>query len=73
MKTYTPIIRQSFGNIPQVIDYPDLLDIQTDSFNEFLQADVPSNKRVEEGLQFVFLNVFPLEDARGTYLLEFIE
>ena len=73
MRTYEPIQRHSFGKIPQVIDYPDLLAIQTESFDKFLQAEVPPGKRKDGGLQAAFVNVFPIEDARGNYLLEFIE
>jgi DNA-directed RNA polymerase subunit beta len=73
LKKYDLIQRHSFGKIPQVVDYPDLLEVQTNSFDSFLQADVPSNKRIEDGLQSVFLSVFPIEDARGNYLLEFVE
>lgn len=73
MRTLESIQRQSFGRIPQVIDYPDLLAVQTDSFKKFLQANVPSPKRREEGLQSTFLGVFPIEDTRGNYLLEFVE
>ena len=52
---------------------PDLLDIQLDSFEDFLQMDVPPDQRVPKGLQAVFLNVFPILDNREENVLEFIE
>jgi DNA-directed RNA polymerase subunit beta len=73
LKSLEPIQRHSFGKIPQVIDYPDLLAVQKESFAKFLQAEVPSNQRIEDGLQSVFVNVFPIEDTRSNYLLEFVE
>ena len=53
--------------------YPDLLDMQLLSFDEFLQEDVPPSKRLNAGLQATFTSNFPIEDAGGTYQLEFIE
>lgn len=53
--------------------YPDLLDMQLNSFDEFLQEDVPPNQRQNKGLQSAFLANFPIEDSAGIYQLEFIE
>jgi DNA-directed RNA polymerase subunit beta len=55
-----------------VIDIPDLLNVQIDSFNNFLQADVPSHRRKKIGLQQVFELNFPISDARENFLLEFL-
>jgi len=55
-----------------VIDIPDLLNVQIDSFNNFLQADVPSHRRKKIGLQQVFEMNFPISDARENFLLEFL-
>jgi len=65
--------RQSFSRLTQVIDLPDLLDIQLKSFREFLQDDVPPEKREEKGLQAVFQNIFPIIDSRENFCLEFAE
>ncbi|HTP13806.1 MAG TPA: DNA-directed RNA polymerase subunit beta, partial [Bacteroidota bacterium] len=65
--------RISFGRIPSVIETPDLLNVQIDSFNSFLQSDVPPHRRKKMGLQQVFEMNFPISDARENYLLEFIE
>ncbi|GJQ21141.1 MAG: DNA-directed RNA polymerase subunit beta [Bacteroidia bacterium] len=65
--------RISFGRIPSVVEIPDLLNVQIDSFNKFLQADVPPHRRKKLGLQQVFEANFPITDARENFLLEFVE
>ena len=65
--------RISFGRIKSLIQYPDLLNFQTDSWDSFLQASVPPEKRQNRGLQQIFKMNFPLTDARENYLLEFVE
>ncbi|MEX2117553.1 MAG: DNA-directed RNA polymerase subunit beta [Bacteroidota bacterium] len=65
--------RISFGRIPSVIEIPDLLNVQIDSFNRFLQAEVPPHRRKKAGLQQVFESNFPITDARENFLLEFVE
>ena len=52
---------------------PDLLEVQLNSFEDFLQLKVPPDKRERKGLQAVFLNVFPILDNREEHVLEFIE
>ncbi|MBD3237673.1 MAG: DNA-directed RNA polymerase subunit beta [Candidatus Eisenbacteria bacterium] len=51
---------------------PNLLDVQLSSFERFLQRDVVPEQRVNEGLQEVFHSVFPIEDSRGMFVLEFV-
>ncbi len=65
--------RISFSKLKQVIDFPDLLDIQLRSFKDFLQDDVKPEKRKNRGLQAVFNNVFPILDSRENFCLEFVE
>jgi DNA-directed RNA polymerase subunit beta len=65
--------RISFGRIPSVIETPDLLNVQIDSFNKFLQSDVLPHRRKRVGLQQVFEMNFPITDARENFLLEFVE
>ena len=67
------IRRKSFSKISSAVEMPDLLDIQVQSFRDFLQHDVFPSKRRVQGLQEVFLSVFPITDSRDTYLLEFVE
>lgn len=65
--------RVFFGKISSAVDVPDLLNVQIDSFNRFLQADVPPHRRKKMGLQAVFEANFPIMDARENFLLEFVE
>lgn len=65
--------RIAFAKIPQVIDYPDLLNVQLESWESFLQVNVGSYRRKNKGLQQVFQMNFPISDARENYLLEFVE
>ena len=65
--------RISFARIPSIIETPDLLNVQIDSFNNFLQADTPPHRRKKLGLQQVFEMNFPITDARENFLLEFSE
>jgi len=63
---------KNFGRIPEKLDIPDLLQIQTRPLEEFLQTDVPKTKRENKGLQEVFAEVFPIESTDGKYKLEFL-
>ena len=57
--------RISFGKIPEIIEAPDLLNIQLESWESFLQTDVTPGRRRNKGLQAVFKMNFPITDARG--------
>ena len=59
--------RISFGRIPSVIDIPDLLGIQTETFEDFVQLDTHPLKREIKGLQQVFLTNFPIFDNKENY------
>jgi DNA-directed RNA polymerase subunit beta len=65
--------RLSFGKIPEIVEAPDLLNIQLESWEGFLQAEVPPARRKNKGLQSVFKMNFPVTDARENFLLEFVE
>ncbi|MGI5863373.1 MAG: DNA-directed RNA polymerase subunit beta [Myxococcales bacterium] len=65
-------IRKSFSKIPKVIDIPNLIDIQKNSFDKFLQATIPPEQREDTGLQGVFNDVFPIKDFNETSSLEFV-
>jgi DNA-directed RNA polymerase subunit beta len=65
--------RISFGKIPEIIEAPDLLNIQLESWESFLQTDVAPGRRKNKGLQAVFKMNFPITDARENFLLEFVE
>ncbi|MDD2332548.1 MAG: DNA-directed RNA polymerase subunit beta, partial [Candidatus Cloacimonetes bacterium] len=55
------------------VEIPNLLAMQVESFNDFLQKDIHPLRREKRGLQAVFESIFPIEDAKGNFLLEFIE
>jgi DNA-directed RNA polymerase subunit beta len=67
-----PIERPVLGSIPDVYDLPNLIEIQTKSYADFLQWDVPPDERVSKGLQEVFLEVFPIAAPNGLTKLEFV-
>ena len=64
--------RVSFGTIKPVLEIPDLLDIQTGSFEEFIQLKSLPEKRENKGLQAVFTSNFPIFDNKENYRLDFI-
>ncbi len=55
------------------IEYPDFLDVQLQSFQEFFQLDTPSDMREGEGLYKVFAENFPINDTRNIFNLEFLD
>ena len=63
---------KNFGRIPEHLEIPDLLELQTLPFAEFLQADVAKTRRENKGLQEVFNEVFPIGSADGKNQLEFL-
>jgi DNA-directed RNA polymerase subunit beta len=64
--------RKSFAKLKQVIEIPNLIDIQKRSYDKFLQIDVPHEKRDDIGLQGVFKSVFPIKDFSKTSELAFV-
>jgi DNA-directed RNA polymerase subunit beta len=66
------IRRKSYSKIQEVMELPNLLSVQLDSFKNFLQADVQPSQRKDDGLQKVFKEVFPIADARDNYSLVFV-
>jgi DNA-directed RNA polymerase subunit beta len=65
--------RIDFSKIDKVLEYPDFLDIQLQSFKDFLQIDTPAEKRQNEGLFKVFAENFPISDSRENFVLEFVD
>src|SRR5512136_219628 len=64
--------RINFGKVKEVIEPPNLIETQNRSYLEFLQADVPVEKRRNVGLQAVFNEVFPIESYDGKATLSFV-
>ncbi len=65
--------RVNFGKIKQTHEYPDLLEIQVDSFKKFFQLETTPDNRKNEGLYRVFQENFPITDARNIFVLEFLD
>ncbi len=63
--------RINFGKIKEIIAPPNLIELQTNSYKEFLQAEIPPSKRKNLGLQAVFTEVFPIESYDGKCVLDF--
>jgi DNA-directed RNA polymerase subunit beta len=72
-KNITSNERINFASIEKVIDYPDFLDIQVQSFKEFFQLETSSENRKNEGLFKVFAENFPITDTRNIFVLEFLD
>ena len=65
-------IRKDFGKRPTILDVPFLLATQIESYHDFLQADLPPNKRQDAGLHAAFKSVFPIESYSGYAVLEYV-
>ncbi len=65
--------RISFASTQNVFDYPDFLDVQLKSFQDFFQLETTPENRANEGLYKVFAENFPITDARNNFVLEFID
>ncbi|MCB9169898.1 MAG: DNA-directed RNA polymerase subunit beta [Flavobacteriales bacterium] len=65
--------RIDFGSNPLPTPYPDFLDIQLKSFEEFFQIETLPENRVDEGLYKVFMENFPITDTRNQFVLEFLD
>ncbi|MBI4042974.1 MAG: DNA-directed RNA polymerase subunit beta, partial [Deltaproteobacteria bacterium] len=69
--THNSRIRRDFGKIEQVIRLPNLVEIQHQSYDEFLQLDKKPEERGNIGLQEVFNSVFPIQDFSQSASIEF--
>ena len=63
--------RETFEKTKSEIEFPDLLSVQVDAFQSFIQETIPEDERLNIGLEEVFRNVFPIEDSHKNYILEF--
>jgi DNA-directed RNA polymerase subunit beta len=66
------LARKNFGKIEKIIDLPHLIEMQRQSYERFLQKNVPPEQREDIGLQGVFKSVFPIRDFTGNSALEFV-
>ncbi|WP_417814618.1 DNA-directed RNA polymerase subunit beta, partial [Thalassospira alkalitolerans] len=65
-------IRKSFGRISEVAPLPNLIEVQKNSYDKFLQTGTPQDQRNDAGLQEVFKSVFPIKDFSERATLEFV-
>ena len=65
--------RINFSTSKHGIEYPDFLDIQLKSFQDFFQLETTSDNRQNEGLYKVFSENFPITDSRNNFVLEFLD
>ncbi len=65
-------IRKSFGRIPEAVQMPNLIEVQRSSYEQFLQREVRSGDRRDEGIEAVFKSVFPIKDFNERAVLEYV-
>ena len=65
--------RVNFSSNKFPVEYPDFLEIQVKSFQDFFQLETTQENRVNEGLFKVFAENFPISDARNNFVLEFLD
>ncbi len=65
--------RRSFARVPEVIGVPDLIRVQKESYERFLQKDTPPEKRGEFGLHGIFKSIFPIADYGKTATLDYVK
>ena len=67
-----PLLRKHFAKVTNIIDIPNLIDIQKTSYKRFMQADLPASARKPSGLEAVFRSVFPIRDFSDTCSMEYV-
>ena len=65
-------LRKDFGRISEIAKMPNLIEVQKNSYEHFLQRDIDRRTRGDFGLQEVFKTVFPIKDFSDTSSLEFV-
>ena len=65
-------IRHSFGRIPEAVKMPNLIEVQRASYEQFLQREVRSGLRKDQGIEAVFKSVFPIKDFNERAILEYV-
>ncbi|MBN1435431.1 DNA-directed RNA polymerase subunit beta [Candidatus Fermentibacterales bacterium] len=71
MKSKRPV--RDYSRFTPAINLPHLLQIQRESFAEFLQLDVPADERLPQGLHKIFLEIFPIESSNKEFSLEYVK
>ncbi len=65
--------RKSFAKVGSLLEIPNLIGLQLNSYKNFLQPDVSPEARKQTGLEMVFRETFPIEDTHGRYSLEYVK
>ena len=65
-------IRKSFEKISSVMALPDILEVQTNSYQHFLQSATKKEKRLDEGLEKVFRSIFPIVSVSGNAKIDYL-
>ena len=65
-----PVVK--FGRVEEILDVPNLVDLQTRSYSDFLQADVAYGERKNVGLESILREVFPIKSFNGEMALEYV-
>jgi DNA-directed RNA polymerase subunit beta len=73
MSSTQKVQRINFASIKNQFEYPDFLDVQIKSFQDFFQMDTSPERRKSEGLYKVFNENFPIADTRNNFILEFLD
>ena len=63
--------RKSYSSNKFQLELPYLIEVQKASYEQFLQADIPQERRLDAGLQRVFKDIFPITDPNGLFSLEY--
>ena len=66
-------LRKSFGRVANAVNVPNLIELQKNSYESFLQKDVDPDRRENIGLQAVFKSIFPIQDYKGVVQMEFVK
>src|SRR5215472_12993394 len=66
-------LRKRFGKMVELAEMPNLIEVQKQSYDQFLQVHKPDGGRLDEGLQAVFSSVFPIQDFSETSRLEYVD
>ena len=73
MATTNTTERVNFATAKKIMEYPDFLDIQVKSFQDFFQLETKADERGNEGLYKTFSDNFPITDTRNNFVLEFLD
>ncbi|HEY3788632.1 MAG TPA: DNA-directed RNA polymerase subunit beta, partial [Urbifossiella sp.] len=73
IRVIVPKAERNFGRFGDAVDVPDLTDVQTRSYDRFLQLDVPVEKRTVTGLEGVLQEIFPIESYDKKISLDYVK